>query len=475
MGKLSTCCLALFLPGAILISCNGKEEPAGTQRSDIILQVSNKNVTAVNGKVEIDIKIESFEILEYLSAVKVTEYGELPMRLAKSKIGKEFTYTYLIKPTDPAEITYLFTGYDKSGNASETVSVRITNPKNQNNQKLSFSRLQCISRVTGKDDNGHNGLPAVKFTLNNRTDLKYNVGGTDLGIVWEIEKGKYGLFFGDTFGRDFVPNFAAPGPNGGWWRSNVLLFSSDTDLDDGMLIDGAAMDGNEAKQICFSAHNTSGNGDYTSIPTAAVHANGAEYVHYMNIKNWNGWVTNYSSLYKSKDKGLTWERLAGVNFAGESNFGQAGYFNDNGTVYMIGTKTGRTDIPYLAKFDEMDIENVENYSFWNGSGWVKGKESAAEPLFNDKAGELSFTYMPKLEKWVLLYFSDPRYEISMRYADNPEGPWSNPVQVANGRQWAQLYGSFIHPLSMEGTRLYFVMSMWLPYNTYLMSIDLKQK
>lgn len=166
----------------MLTSCNGKEESTGTQRSDIVLHVSNENVTAVNGKVEIDVKIAGFEILEYLKTVKVTEYGELPIRLARSKISKEFTFTCIVKPTDPAELTYRFTGYDKSGNASETVSVRITNPKDQKNRKLSLSGLRCISRVTGKDDNGHNGLPAVKFTLNNRTDLKYNVGGTDLGI-----------------------------------------------------------------------------------------------------------------------------------------------------------------------------------------------------------------------------------------------------------------------------------------------------
>ena len=30
------------------------------------------------------------------------------------------------------------------------------------------------------------------------------------------------FFFGDTFGYDFKPNLANPGPNGGSWRSNVL-------------------------------------------------------------------------------------------------------------------------------------------------------------------------------------------------------------------------------------------------------------
>ena len=36
---------------------------------------------------------------------------------------------------------------------------------------------------------------------------------------------------GDTFGYDFKPNPANPGPNGGSWRSNVLAFSEDNDLE----------------------------------------------------------------------------------------------------------------------------------------------------------------------------------------------------------------------------------------------------
>lgn len=49
-------------------------------------------------------------------------------------------------------------------------------------------------------------------------------------------------FFGDTFGSDFYPNFVNPGPNGSNWRSNVLLFSDDQDLSDGLTINGATMD-----------------------------------------------------------------------------------------------------------------------------------------------------------------------------------------------------------------------------------------
>lgn len=464
-------CIAC-MTGIGLNSCDKSEDGPNGDASVTVI-AGAEEVDAVKGAAEIKLRIDGFKDMKYLKIEKETSFGKLPANYQKSILSEEFTYEYQLKQTDPELIYINFTGYDLSGAAGPTTTVKIHNKEGVSGKSVTFTNLQCISRVTGKEENGHDGLPAVKYSVGNRTDLKYNVGGTDLGIVWEIEPGRYGLFFGDTYGADFKPNFAAPGPNGGSWRCNVVLFSEDTDLSNGLRIDDAATDGKQAKEICFGAKNTSGTGDWTSIPTAAVHANGAEYVHYMNIKAWNGWVTNYSGMYKSTDKGMNWERVGTVNFAGESNFGQAGYYNDNGTVYMIATKTGRSDTPHIARFRESDIEDPAKYEYWNGIGWIKGREDLAVPMFKDETGELSFSYMPELGKWILLYFNGPRYEISMRSADRPEGPWSDPVQVASGWQWAQLYGSFIHPLSKNGTTLYFIMSMWLPYNTYLMSIDLK--
>jgi len=455
------------------ISCAKEDGVRTEERSEVQINLVKDEITPVDGVVEIQMTISDFENLDYLKVVKETAYGRLPAKHGRALLTDRFTYVYLIKETDPENLSLEFTAFDIKGKESDTRVVRVTNTDQKKSPDIRFSNLQCLSRVTGAEDNGHNGLPSVKYTLNNRTDLKYNVGGTDLGIVWEMSENRFGLFFGDTFGADFKPNYSSPGPNGGSWRSNVILLSNDTELSNGLTINGAVMEGNQAKQICFSAHNTSGTGDWTSIPTAAIHANNADYVHYMNIKTWTGWVTNYSSLYKSTDGGDNWERVNSVNFSGESNFGQCGYYNDDGMVYMMSTQTGRAGMPYLARFKETDIEDPGRYEFWNGFGWATGKENAAAPLFNDNVGELSFSYMPELGKWVLLYFNDPRYEICLRYADNVEGPWSEPMQVASGRDWPQLYGSFIHPLSKKGTTLYFIMSMWLPYNTYLMSIDLK--
>lgn len=457
---------------------------AGCDKSDgedigktVSITLSQSEITAENGKISVEMQIDGFEQLNYLEITKTNGTKSGTEKQMKASLSAKYIYEYTVQEDDNEQLIFDFVAVSNANHSSEAVRLTAHKGTVVPSKKLSFSNLRCVSRVTGAEVNGANGLPAVDFEVNNRTNELYNVGGTDLGIVWELQPGRYGLFFGDTFGSDFYPNFVNPGPNGGSWRSNVLLFSEDADLSDGLTIDGAAMDesGKYAREICYGGKDGSGNGDWTSIPTAAIRANGADYVHYMNIRNWAGWVTNYSSLYKSVDNGASWTRCHDVKFGSMSNFGQVGYFKKDGYVYMVGTITGRDNRPHLARFREEDIEKQSEYQFWNGSGWAKDNESAAVPLFEDIAGELSVAYHPKFNKWILLYFNGPRYEITIRTADYITGPWSEPGKLVDGWQYAQLYGSFIHPLSLKGSTLYFIMSMWLPYNSYLMAVELSGK
>ena len=434
----------------------------------------------MDGQVEIHLTLLGLESVSYMDIDKVTEAGTQNIKYYPKVLSKDYIYRYNVLYSDPVKFEIRFTLRGKDGSSGPTVAALVNNPRDDDSPRFSTLtpyNLRVVSRVTGREDNGHDGLPAVEHTLYNSTHSRFNVGACDLGIVWEITPGYYGLFFGDTYGADFSPNFQYPGPNGSAWRSNVLLFSDDTDLTDGMTISGAATDaGGNAREICLSQHNTSGWGDFTSIPTAAVHAAGKEYVHYMNIRTWDGWISNYSGLYRSSDKGQNWTRVQNVSFDWDSNFGQCGFCAPgDGYVYIVGTRTGRDSKPKLARVREENIEVRSKYEFWNGAAWLEDGEAYASVLFDDLAGELSIAWLPQFGKWVILYFNGPRYEISMRYSDDITGPWSGSISIARGAEYPQLYGSFIHPLSREGNKLYFVMSMWLPYNTYLMSVDLEAK
>lgn len=364
---------------------------------------------------------------------------------------------------------FLYAGFfislSLSGNDGE---IKNGPAKDKNNTNLKIKKIERIARVTGTPTPNEN-LPSP----NNTTDV-YDVGGTDLGIVWEMDKGKYGIFLGDTFGKAFVPDQPDPADFGDNWRCNVLAFSVDNNLEDGLTIDAMVVDekGN-ARELVPGGKDKSGNGNWTSIPTAAIRANGADYVHYFNMKNWTGWITNYSGLYKSTDNGQTWTECSDVNFTSDSNFGQVGYFKKDGYVYMVGTETGRHSNPRLARFEEKDIENQANYEYWNKDQqeWIRGDESKATNLFEDTVGELSVAYNTKHKRWIMTYFCAKKYEISMRDAAELTGEWSAPQTLATGKKYPQLYGSYIHPASLNGDDMYFLMSMWRPYNVFLMKVE----
>ena len=94
---------------------------------------------------------------------------------------------------------------------------------------LCIDNVRMISRVTGDP------LPGDTLLNPNNTGPDFDVYGTDLGLMWHMDGNRVGMFFGDTSGEGFVVN--KNGGNGSNWRSNVLAFSSDTELTDGLKID----------------------------------------------------------------------------------------------------------------------------------------------------------------------------------------------------------------------------------------------
>ena len=197
-----------------------------------------------------------------------------------------------------------------------------------------------IARVTG------NSLPDEKTPNPNQTAKNYDLGGTDLGIMWAMGHGKIGLFFGDSFGSDWTMD-----DNGKDWRSNLLAFADKQDVSKGLKFSGMAMssDGKKARQIIYSPHETSGKGDYTAIPTGAIRINGVDYVSYMDVESWGEsgkWTTNYSGLYKSVDNGKNWTKCE-ARFSGDSHFAQTAFAERDGYVYMLGIGSGRFGAAYL--------------------------------------------------------------------------------------------------------------------------------
>lgn len=331
-----------------------------------------------------------------------------------------------------------------------------------------------VARVTGASLGGEN------LRNPNETHLRWNLGGTDLGVIWEIEPGRYGILFGDSYGKDFRP-VSGGGPGGASdWRSNVLAFSEDTDLSDGLAFSSmltAADNPGRAIPVIERPNYYS----FTPIPTSAIELDGVQYLHYMywEVFSSGRYSDGYSSIYRSKDGGLTWERHHKATFAHDSYFGMVGYGKRPGDpyCYVVGTRTAqgyRNSPAKVARFRGAEILDIDAYEYWNGDKrkWVKGKEKDATVVLDGTVGELSLMWLEDYGRWLVLYFDSAKYAICYRSAARVNGPWSEERVLCSGADpgYSQLYGSFIHPLSgKEGASgIFYTMSQWQPYNVFLM-------
>ncbi|MBB6735658.1 DUF4185 domain-containing protein [Cohnella zeiphila] len=337
--------------------------------------------------------------------------------------------------------------------------------------ELIGTKATKVARVTGATPAGEN-LPNP-----NETASRYALGGTDLGIVWDAttdpDKPKVMAAFGDSF-----DGWGGNGGGGTGWRGNVLALSEDQDLSDGLSFDKMITDPatpGYAKEIIHSDHNTSGSGDYTAIPTAGITVGSRHYIHYMQIRSWGAagrWNINFSEFAYSDDDGQTWTK-SGVKWGPDSKFGQAALLKDGGYVYMYGTPAGRFDGVYLARVPEADVLTKEKYEYWNGSGWTPNDESAAAKIIDEPVGELSVAYNDYYGKYIMTYLNEDRAAIALRSSSELTGGWSGESEIATGDEYPALYGAFIHPWSLHGKDLYFLMSQWGPYNVFLMHSTLE--
>ncbi|MRH91888.1 DUF4185 domain-containing protein [Nocardia sp. SYP-A9097] len=304
----------------------------------------------------------------------------------------------------------------------------------------------------------------------NRTDKRWQVQGTDLGIMWESGPGEVAIAFGDTVGRDFHP----PGGMGEDWRSNLLAFSSDKELADGVTFDRMVTDTRcHAGELLTSKKLD--NIEITTIPTSGFALGDRQYMSYMSIRTWNSipgtWYTNYGGIAYSDDHGETWTKDPHAkwdNIFGVSNFQVAAMVPQGDWVYMFGTPNTRLGSVGLARVPKDQVLNTTAYQFWRDGEWTPvGGYTSASPIVDAPAAELSVRYDADRKIWQMSYLDTAKAALVVRESDSPQGLWSPSVATVSALQFPELYGGFIHPWS-TGNDLYFTMSTWNDYNVYLM-------
>ncbi|WP_072691560.1 DUF4185 domain-containing protein [Rhodococcus marinonascens] len=306
----------------------------------------------------------------------------------------------------------------------------------------------------------------------NRTDKRWQVDGTDLGIMWESKPGEVAIAFGDTFGKDWNP----PGANGQDWRSNILGHSTDTDLSDGMTIDSMVQDSRcHAAEIIDARHID--NFETTTIPTSGFAIGDRQYLSYMSVKRWSiipgMWYTNYGGMAYSDDDGQTWtkdqhakwENIFGARFQVSAMIPQGDY------VYMFGTPNGRIGTIGLARVPVDQVLNTTSYQYWSDGTWTPVEDNLVPPIVEGISSEVSVRYDATTQMWQMTYLDPIGGSIILRQSASPQGVWSDAAELVNTADYPKAYGGFMHPWSTDKD-LYFTISEWDSYNVYLMHASL---
>jgi len=337
--------------------------------------------------------------------------------------------------------------------------------------KIKEIRVEKVSALTGAES---------------PTEMKsLDICGTDLGTMTEIGNRIF-FAFGDTFGYEGDICRGIGGPN---WRSNVFASTSDHEPSDKIVLrDWLRGPDGKATAIVEGAHEpafTGKDGEQTKIPTGMVSVGNRIYLHYMSVHGFSTtggvWDCNYSNFVYSDDLGKTWTE-SGVTFGEQnSNFnmlaltGESGLGNEQGThLYAMGTPCGRFGSARLARVRKENLLFFDAWEYFSADQrWTTDPQSAIE-IIPAPVGEGSILWNPGIRRWMYTYLNEKTASIELREAEYPWGPWTTPHVVAKAAQYPQLYGAFMTPsfLKDEGKSLYFIMSMFGAYNTFVMKATL---
>ena len=342
-----------------------------------------------------------------------------------------------------------------------------------------------LGKVTGKDAFAN-------------TAEKFDVGATDLGFCYyDAQQQRLVTIFGDTFGAAMSGN----------WRSNVALFTDQTDYSTGIAFTGAftaagpAASGtavqltpNDGRGVLVQGSVAATPKTSTCIPTGAVMVGETTYMFYMEVDE-NGfqdsgeWFVYCCRVLKSEDHGATWTQVEGLVWQARTEDGESGiapnfaqiypFMAEDGYIYIYGIPGGRSGGTKLGRVAAEKIEEFESYEYFTGydndgaAKWRAGSSGLSYIKQRDSAyvidmpcGEMCVTYNAYLGKYLALYQNGS--SLVYRTADNPWGPFSKPETILKTATDVYLgYGAFTCQQMSDngGQRIWILVSEWWPiYN-----------
>jgi hypothetical protein len=173
---------------------------------------------------------------------------------------------------------------------------------------------------------------------------------------------------------------------------------------------------------------------------------------------------------------------------------------DDGYLYMFGSGTYRRSAVYLARKSLKGLDQPGGFEYFSGPGKWSPESRMAVPIAEENSvGELSARHYKRIGTWLLMYAA--KGQVVLRAARRPDGPWSGAIEVHSMRDEtfreryccgegpcegthmihcgkAGVYAPYLLPViappAKDGTvRINYLLSTWDPYNTVLMSADIK--
>ena len=374
------------------------------------------------------------------------------------------------------------------------------------------------------DDSGKIRYVRINSTaagLNAATDTaQYNCGGTDLGFPWyDQEQKRLYVTFGDSFDQHKMV---------GGWNSNVTLYTENFDFTNGVKWEGALSGSFGAnRQITPISKNVANRNGWTAspesmcspltsttIPTGGIVVNGVYYLFYMEVYKFNVvhtdpgitrngmWDTFNSRVVKSEDKGKTWSLCESLvwkchdsefNCLNGESFAQIHPLDiGDEYIYIYGIRGGRESGVSMGRVLKEKIEDYNSYEYYcglnkttgepiyrkgdNGLSYINGKSSCL--VINGKCGELSFSYNPYFEKYMIMYLSSQSQIVYRLMGDKPY-EWGASVSIAAQGNIPFLYGGATHEVMFDSNnrRMFMFIAQWSDkvYSTHLVEVVFNEK
>lgn len=296
----------------------------------------------------------------------------------------------------------------------------------------------------------------------NRTDQRWDVSGADLGHMF-MHEGRMAMVFGDIF---------TEGRLRGEWFSNAMAWLDDKDPDDGLTFaemvtgeDGRAREILPSKKVDWE--------EMTVLSTGGISLEGRILLHFVSIRHWyhpGDCVANHGGLAASTDDGETFRPVR--LWSEDSGFLQAALVEPGDDhLYLLGTPCGRSGAIRLARAPVDRVLQTGAYEYWDGGQWQPDPDRAT-PVVPGPAGELSVQWSSHYQRWVMVYL-ERQSGIVLRTARELTGPWGPPRTVVPKSAQPRAYAPFLVPTAMDGPDLYFTLSLWKPYNVFLMRASLE--